>query len=431
MVQDKNKGIQANGITYNHLNLPVEVKFDDNDSKKITYIYDATGTKLQKTVVEPGPSSMTTDYAGNYIYESGSLQFFSHPEGYIEPKDANDLSLGYDHIYQYKDHLGNIRLSYKDVSATSTPSLEIQEENNYYPFGLKHKGYNDNQSAARDHNYGFQEQEENEELGLNWHSYKYRNYDAAIGRFFNVDPLTEDYMAWGPYVFSGNRVIDARELEGLEPFFINFDMTFEENVQTNVNAYSQAAQNLVETAEFVTNPIETVKGVVGILGAMANPGKTGEAIGKNIVQNVVDSQSTDPEVAGPALGNQMSFVAETALGGELASIAKIGQVSKVSKVTNIADDVASSSTSGLKLNKQLASQQQLGEQGTVIAGGDSGTVLRKAEAMAKQYGGDPSDYVKKKSSVHTASDGTTRRIHWEENVKTGQRYNQKTKLIED
>ncbi len=33
----------------------------------------------------------------------------------------------------------------------------------------------------------------------------------------NVDPLTEKYMDWSPYVFSGNRVIDSRELEGLEP----------------------------------------------------------------------------------------------------------------------------------------------------------------------------------------------------------------------
>lgn len=57
-------------------------------------------------------------------------------------------------------------------------------------------------------------------LGWTGLSYKYRNYDPAIGRFFNIDPLTEDYMDWGSYVFSGNRVIDARELEGLEPYIV-------------------------------------------------------------------------------------------------------------------------------------------------------------------------------------------------------------------
>lgn len=42
-----------------------------------------------------------------------------------------------------------------------------------------------------------------------------------VGRFFNVDPLTEEYHTWTPYAFSGNRVIDAVELEGLEPVEIN------------------------------------------------------------------------------------------------------------------------------------------------------------------------------------------------------------------
>jgi hypothetical protein len=36
----------------------------------------------------------------------------------------------------------------------------------------------------------------------------------------SIDPLTEEYHTWSPYVFSGNRVIDARELEGLEPYLI-------------------------------------------------------------------------------------------------------------------------------------------------------------------------------------------------------------------
>jgi hypothetical protein len=53
---------------------------------------------------------------------------------------------------------------------------------------------------------------------LNWDSFKWRNYDPAMARFMSIDPLTEEYTDWSPYVFSGNRVIDARELEGLEPY---------------------------------------------------------------------------------------------------------------------------------------------------------------------------------------------------------------------
>lgn len=50
------------------------------------------------------------EYAGNYIYKNGNLQFFNTVEGYVE----NNGIGGCDYIYQYKDHLGNIRLSYSD-----------------------------------------------------------------------------------------------------------------------------------------------------------------------------------------------------------------------------------------------------------------------------------------------------------------------------
>ncbi|SNY94785.1 hypothetical protein [Flagellimonas pacifica] len=125
MTSYRNKGITA--ITYNHLNLPTKVS---TGGGTISYIYDATGVKLRKTV----STGSDTEYAGNYIYQNGELQFFNTPEGYTTP-DGNG---GYDYIYQYKDHLGNVRLSYMDDNGT----LEIVEESNYYPFGLEHKGCN-------------------------------------------------------------------------------------------------------------------------------------------------------------------------------------------------------------------------------------------------------------------------------------------------
>src|SRR5690554_3312854 len=83
------------------------------------------------------------------------------------------------------------------------------------------KGYNSNIVGTENNYQTYQGQEINKELGLNWLSFKYRNYDPAIGRFISIDPLTEEYVDWGPYVFSGNRVIDARELEGLEPHSVH------------------------------------------------------------------------------------------------------------------------------------------------------------------------------------------------------------------
>ncbi len=50
-------------------------------------------------------------------------------------------------------------------------------------------------------------------------NYKYRMHNVKIGRFFAVDPLAPKYPHYTPYQFSGNRVIDAVEFEGLEPKF--------------------------------------------------------------------------------------------------------------------------------------------------------------------------------------------------------------------
>jgi len=70
-------------------------------------------------------------------------------------------------------------------------------------------------TQLQSYTYGFQGQEKQTETG--WSSYKWRNSIPELGRFFNVDPLAEDYNTWSTYAFSGNRVVDARELEGLEP----------------------------------------------------------------------------------------------------------------------------------------------------------------------------------------------------------------------
>ncbi len=69
-----------------------------------------------------------------------------------------------------------------------------------------------------DYRYGFQGQEQDNELKGNGNSvnFKYRMHDPRIGRFFAVDPLSPHYPWNSPYAFSENRVIDMIELEGLE-----------------------------------------------------------------------------------------------------------------------------------------------------------------------------------------------------------------------
>ncbi len=84
-------------------------------------------------------------------------------------------------------------LYYSDTNndGAITPATEIIEESNYYPFGLKHKGYNDvitsgGNSVAQKFKYNGIELEEN--TGL--YEMDVRMYDPTIGRFNGIDPVT-------------------------------------------------------------------------------------------------------------------------------------------------------------------------------------------------------------------------------------------------
>lgn len=211
MITDTNKGITA--ITYNHLNLPTKVTLSGGN---ISYFYDATGVKLKKTV----STGTTTEYSGNYIYENGNLKFFSIPEGYVEPKNTANYGSGFNYIYQYKDHLGNIRLSYKNIGSVSTPSLQIIEENNYYPFGLKHKGYNNVVLQENDF-HTFNGKEFDKSLDLNWHDYGARRYDASLGKWLSMDPYAEKYETLSPYTYVSNNPINAIDPDGRLIIYVN------------------------------------------------------------------------------------------------------------------------------------------------------------------------------------------------------------------
>lgn len=73
-------------------------------------------------------------------------------------------------------------------------------------------------TGSDDYRYGFQGQEQDNEIKGNSNSinYKYRMHDPRVGRFFTTDPLEASYPWNSPYAFSENRVIDGVELEGAE-----------------------------------------------------------------------------------------------------------------------------------------------------------------------------------------------------------------------
>lgn len=71
-------------------------------------------------------------------------------------------------------------------------------------------------SGSANYKYRYNGQELQDELGLNWYTYRYRNYMPDIGRFFGVDPISEDYYNISTYQFAHNNPVWKIEIEGLE-----------------------------------------------------------------------------------------------------------------------------------------------------------------------------------------------------------------------
>jgi RHS repeat-associated protein len=68
----------------------------------------------------------------------------------------------------------------------------------------------------------FQGQQFDDDLGINYVEFKYRNHDPQIGRFIEIDPLADKYVYNSTYAFSENKVTSHVELEGLEAAALYF-----------------------------------------------------------------------------------------------------------------------------------------------------------------------------------------------------------------
>ncbi|UPT71587.1 MAG: RHS repeat-associated core domain-containing protein [Flavobacterium sp. JAD_PAG50586_2] len=229
MTSDENKKIM--NIVYNHLNLPVEINFGAGN--KIEYLYDASGRKLWKKATE-NTSEIDVDYLDGFQYMNGVLDFFPHAEGYVKVLTCPECEIKrtFNYVYQYKDHLGNIRMSYGVDPEEEEVTLKILEENHYYPFGLKHTKYNSNEkmyelvdfrptikdilaAGGSTYKYKYNGKEYQDELGLNMYDYGARNYDPALGRWMNIDPLAEKYRRWSPYNYCMDNPVIFTDPDGM------------------------------------------------------------------------------------------------------------------------------------------------------------------------------------------------------------------------
>jgi RHS repeat-associated protein len=102
-------------------------------------------------------------------------------------------------------------MSYSDNNNDGMISLnEIIDTHNYYPFGLEHSN-----ATISEYKYKYNGKEYQDELGLNMYDYGARNYDPAIGRWMNIDPLAEENRRWSPYNYCIDNPIRFVDPDGM------------------------------------------------------------------------------------------------------------------------------------------------------------------------------------------------------------------------
>ncbi|MDQ0780364.1 DUF6443 domain-containing protein [Chryseobacterium sp. W4I1] len=276
---------QITGINYNYLNLPDVLDIDFGQiTTQIKTNYRADGIKLRKENVKTsvGVASTTwtketTDYLDGFQYlnktssDGGAIEMFSrvpmetkqalemqafriNPPIDIDPTPIDPIIVNphnpelqffptaegfYDYqrkmyIYQYKDHLGNVRVSY--ARSNTTGLLEITDANDYYPFGMNHlKTGNAIFGAGKYQNYKYNGKEL-QETGM--YDYGARMYMADIGRWGVVDPLAEKFFDFSNYNYVLNNPTKFVDKDGMDVYLLNENGKF-------ILAKKQAGDDLV------------------------------------------------------------------------------------------------------------------------------------------------------------------------------------------
>ncbi|MFN1218822.1 DUF6443 domain-containing protein [Chryseobacterium kwangjuense] len=287
------KGITA--ISYNFLNLPREVKLSQ-DNNNLQFLYRADGAKLKKTFTYFSSKSglmMTnsTDYLDGFQYEkeggaAPTLQFFPTAEGYYDYQKNR-------YIYNYEDHLGNIRLSY--YQSTSVDAVVVDKETNYYPFGMEYEGFQGANTDLQSYTYGYNGKERQKETG--WNDYGARMYMPELGRWGVVDPLAEKHPDMSPFSYTANNPIryidpDGRDW-GIKVNHENHTITIEGNYyyqnqdgyDKNKNALAQwnKLKSSYTTADGVEYAVSfDLKGVVAGEGQKVDELASNDPIGNSV-----------------------------------------------------------------------------------------------------------------------------------------------------
>jgi RHS repeat-associated protein len=204
---DANENID--NISYNsYLNQPNIVLLADKRSVSTTY--DGSGTVLKNTY----SNGETWEYAGSLIYKNGLPYQMATPDG-----RATFMNNTWQYEFDYKDHIGNTRVSFKAENG----ALVKTGEKTFDPWGVVLRGLGSQNGIQN--RWELQDHEKESTFGLNRINFGNRVLNPTIGRFDKIDPLADhpQQMRYSPYVFSNNNPIRFTDPDGRLPIDDYYD----------------------------------------------------------------------------------------------------------------------------------------------------------------------------------------------------------------
>jgi Leucine-rich repeat (LRR) protein len=155
---------------------------------------------------------------------------------------------GYVYVYLSNDD-NQAKEVYFDDFKVDHVTDRVEQSQDYYPFGLTFNSYQRENSLIN--RWKFQSQEHVDDLGLNWDSFKWRNHQPEIGRFFGIDKLADKYYYNSPYAFSENHVTSHVELEGLERKSIH-EQAFDNEANKLRGVWDRVVYNVKQAIDKIT-----------------------------------------------------------------------------------------------------------------------------------------------------------------------------------
>ncbi|MGB0870969.1 MAG: RHS repeat domain-containing protein [Flavobacteriales bacterium] len=197
---------------YNVQGLVTRVEHKDTGDPMVEYFYDDGGFRYKKISYSSGVASSETLYVRDASGQVASIYIDNGATGSFDRRETpfyGNSRIGIKsenyYIYELKDHLGNVRETFKKTIGSSPTWASTVAD--YYPFGLKFNSINS-------YRYGYQgeyAEDESDETGIKANSFQLRLYDPRLGRWLSPDPKGQYHS---PYLAMGNDPTNGVDPDG-------------------------------------------------------------------------------------------------------------------------------------------------------------------------------------------------------------------------